>query len=990
MATFKTRARALDMLGRQQIAGIPTAIAELFKNAHDAYADRVEVDYFRSDKLFLLRDDGLGMTRQDFETRWLTLGTESKLGGGPGSLPPMTDPGKPRRPVLGEKGIGRLAVAVVGSQMLVLTRAKRKESEHELVAAFIHWGLFESPGVDLDQVEVPVRTFPGGTCPTQADVLGMVKVVRKNIGRLEEKELINVERAKQLRDDLCFFDVDPTKYDGYLDGPSLVGEGHGTHFYIKPASGLLEADIEDEEGSDTAPPLIKLLIGFSNTVTPDRSSPVIRTSFRDHRNPESFTDLIREGSFFTPDELDMADHRVSGIFDEYGAFSGDVTIYGQRTFEHSISWPQGQGKLTSCGPFKIDFAYVQGRQMESRIPPEEYARLTKKLDRLGGLYLYRDGIRILPYGDTDYDWLGIEKRRTYGAAYYFFSYRRMFGTIKISRERNSALSEKAGREGFRENLAYRQFRSILRNFFVQLASDFFRSAGAHAEFYKERRAELGRTEKVRREREKRAKSERKAFSERLEKVFERVQRGEPQRTVDTILHRAASVMKAASETDRAERTAEAVIEAEVAARRELGDLRDTYRLEKPKGFGLTRELRRDWEAYQGELQDLEEKILVPAFERLDRIVGDNVRRARSEIDKRRRAEAIVKSAATAARETISAETQETQRALQETSDRLRVAVRNIESMIDQATSDAISRITTVNASEGEIADGEVVEALEREISDLVWRERAGLADLREQLRSILLDGTVAEEMTNPLETLAVLEEELLAFRERSEEDLELTQLGMAVGVINHEFNQMVASIRRNLRRLKPWADTNPDLSSLYRELRTAFEHLDGYLTLLAPLQRRLYRRAIPITGREVGKYLRELFGERLRRGNVELEITPAFRKHQVIGFPSTFYPVFVNLVDNALFWLRDVRGPRIIRLDADGKAFLIRDTGPGIFPRDRDAIFEQGFTRKPGGSGLGLYISRSVLSKAGYRLEVEPNEPGQGATFRIERTEHDS
>ena len=36
---FRTRARTVDMLGRQQIAGIPTAISELFKNAHDAYAD---------------------------------------------------------------------------------------------------------------------------------------------------------------------------------------------------------------------------------------------------------------------------------------------------------------------------------------------------------------------------------------------------------------------------------------------------------------------------------------------------------------------------------------------------------------------------------------------------------------------------------------------------------------------------------------------------------------------------------------------------------------------------------------------------------------------------------------------------------------------------------------------------------------------------------------------------------------------------------------
>jgi hypothetical protein len=61
MAEFKARARALDMLGRQQIAGIPTAISELFKNAHDAYAKNVIVDFFRTDSLFVLRDDGYGV-----------------------------------------------------------------------------------------------------------------------------------------------------------------------------------------------------------------------------------------------------------------------------------------------------------------------------------------------------------------------------------------------------------------------------------------------------------------------------------------------------------------------------------------------------------------------------------------------------------------------------------------------------------------------------------------------------------------------------------------------------------------------------------------------------------------------------------------------------------------------------------------------------------------------------------------------------------------
>src|SRR5687768_11702682 len=109
MARFRVRARTVDMLGRQQIAGIPTAISELFKNAHDAYAKSVEVDYFRDTDVLVLRDDGLGMTRDDFEGRWLTLGTESKLGSTKLALPPK-DPDQPARPILGEKGIGRLAI----------------------------------------------------------------------------------------------------------------------------------------------------------------------------------------------------------------------------------------------------------------------------------------------------------------------------------------------------------------------------------------------------------------------------------------------------------------------------------------------------------------------------------------------------------------------------------------------------------------------------------------------------------------------------------------------------------------------------------------------------------------------------------------------------------------------------------------------------------------------------------------------------------------
>ncbi|MGT8856182.1 ATP-binding protein [Enterobacter sp. 186315] len=162
MAKIRTKARALDMLGRQQIAGIPTALSELFKNAHDAYADNVEVDFFRKENLLILRDDGLGMTADEFEERWLTIGTSSKLIDDDAINKPAIDSNKAFRPIMGEKGIGRLSIAAIGPQVLVLTRAKRDNELMPLVAAFVNWSLFAIPSLDLDDIDIPIRIIKNG------------------------------------------------------------------------------------------------------------------------------------------------------------------------------------------------------------------------------------------------------------------------------------------------------------------------------------------------------------------------------------------------------------------------------------------------------------------------------------------------------------------------------------------------------------------------------------------------------------------------------------------------------------------------------------------------------------------------------------------------------------------------------------------------------------------------------------------------------------
>ena len=573
MATFKTRARTLDMLGRQQIAGIPTAISELFKNAHDAYADRVEIDYYRSDGLFVLRDDGVGMNRDDFVTRWLTIGTESKFD--PNRRPPK-DPAKEPRPMLGEKGIGRLAIATIGLQVLVLTRAKTDTGASDLTAAFLNWGIFEWPGIDLEDIDIPLRSFSSGTLPSAQDVAEMIgefRVSAESVGHDVEQRLL-----ERLATELDQFDIDPQYINSYLEEPSLGGNGSGTHFLIRPASPLLTDDIDGDPtvskvaALKKATPLKKVLLGFSNTMTPG-SQTVIHTAFRDHKTDELANDLITENEFFTPDELQNADHRMRGSFDEFGQFRGEISIYGETIADHVIPWSGGRGARTLCGPFSIDFAAFEGESRHSRIPYDEHGRLANKTEQLGGLYIYRNGIRVLPYGDTDYDWLDIEFRRTKSAYYYYFSHRKMFGAVEIDAEKNRHLLEKAGREGFQENKAYRQFRSILQNFFLQMAADFFRSEGVHSEAFDLRKTELSKEDEARKRRERQVIERRRSFETSLNSFFDKLKNDEPQEAALALTERVAAELRSACSIADSRLAARKILDLERQAQQTSGNWR---------------------------------------------------------------------------------------------------------------------------------------------------------------------------------------------------------------------------------------------------------------------------------------------------------------------------------------------------------------------------------------------------------------------------------
>ena len=982
MARFRTRARAVDMLGRQQIAGVPTAISELFKNAHDAYADYAIVDYYRSDRLFILRDDGIGMTEEDFEQRWLTLATESKVQT-QGQRLVTGRPGYPRRAVLGEKGIGRLAVAAIGPQVLILSRPLRNEKLGDLLVSLIHWGLFEIPGADLEQVEIPTLTVPGGRMPGSEEINTLIDWVAENLDQLPTSA--DKRLAKRIGAELqAFRGIDPDVLAAdALEGPSLL-DGPGTHFYIRPADALITEDLTARDLGEPSD-LLKSLVGFTNTMTPTHPKPALHVEFRDHFSEEAYDNVIEDSSFFTPAEFEAADQHIQGQFDEKGQFSGTVRVYDEDPVKIVIPYPSARGTDAECGPFRVDIAYQQGDQRRTMLDPEAWNAITSKLKLYGGLYIYRDGIRILPYGNQDFDFLEMERNRSVSASDFFFSYRRIFGVVEITRTDNSQLREKAGREGFAANEAYRQFRTLLKNLFYQVSFQFYRKdVGAHADRFWERTEELERLDKARRRRAGQVSARKRQVAGGLSDFEQAIDEGRVLAEAERIVAAVRDGLEIAVSEDDPSRAAASVARIEDRAREELRATDASYRVERPRGMNLSRPLAQRYARYEDARALLEGEVLEPARRQVDELVNRAVKSHKLALARQLR----IESAATAAVKWARSGTRDARRALNVAANDAQKKAYKLGQDHVRVVEDAVANVEAELASleVASLSDRRLVAfraRFERDLADLAENATVALKSMTQQIDGLAWPENGGGPMVTAQDQVEALETDFETLAEQASEQMEMTQLGMAVEVINHEFRHTVQAIRRSLRQLKVWADANPKLLDPYRDLKTSFDHLDGYLMLFTPLQRRLYRTKVEIIGSEIETFLRDLFDKRLQENEVDLRATPAFLEHRLEQYPSTIYPVFVNLVDNSLFWLTNYRGERTITLDASDEWMAVRDSGPGIAPDLGEDIFKPGVSTKPGGSGYGLFISRQVLERDGMGLVALPTSGDNGAEFRI-------
>ncbi len=124
-----------------------------------------------------------------------------------------------------------------------------------------------------------------------------------------------------------------------------------------------------------------------------------------------------------------------------------------------------------------------------------------------------------------------------------------------------------------------------------------------------------------------------------------------------------------------------------------------------------------------------------------------------------------------------------------------------------------------------------------------------------------------------------------------------------------------------------------------------------------------------------------------REKGVVLKLSVNPQGPRVLGDYDRLMQVVVNLLSNAVkFTPEDGRVDVSIRPVTGGMRVEVKDTGPGIAPKDCEVIFERfrqvgsPATGKPKGTGLGLAICRRIIGHLGGRIWVE-SMLGRGATF---------
>lgn len=411
----------MSTLGEELISNERVALTELVKNAYDADASLVVIRFNgpleEGAGSIEVWDDGHGMSPENVRSTWLEIATPHR------HRAPRSE-GLGRR-VLGAKGIGRFSAARL-AHTLMLTSRRRHEPE---VTVRVDWGDFSDDDAYLDQVPVDYSTGDPAVFATDGEAWQLFDNVTRDLRTL---------------------------------GSGPFGDGdqepHGTLVRLER--------LRQPWTAESVAALKRTLSRLLPPPPPAELSVPQQPEFSIYVDtPQG--ELRGLAGFVAPSEaLAHPHYRLVGTVDADG--QADLRLRASSTDEEIVVRERlvEPSFRPSCGPLALDIRAwdLDTESLRNLLEIDLGARNTSDLRRLikdsMGIALYRDGFRVQPFGEPDFDWLTLDRRRINNPSLRL-SNNQVAGFVYVTADGNPGLRDRSHREGLMDSPEYEELKSRL-------------------------------------------------------------------------------------------------------------------------------------------------------------------------------------------------------------------------------------------------------------------------------------------------------------------------------------------------------------------------------------------------------------------------------------------------------------------------------------------------------------------------------------------------
>lgn len=237
-------------------------------------------------------------------------------------------------------------------------------------------------------------------------------------------------------------------------------------------------------------------------------------------------------------------------------------------------------------------------------------------------------------------------------------------------------------------------------------------------------------------------------------------------------------------------------------------------------------------------------------------------------------------------------------------------------------------------------------------------------------------GEIARAINRMIEKREALEREL-----RRED--RLRAMGRLVAAVAHEIRNPLNGMRLSAQLLKKQASQGRVETVYLDSIVAEVDRLEDLVRELLAFGRNQPPELKTLDVRPYVERAARLVAAQAKRQGVAIRIEAPQEPSEARFDESRLMQVLLNLLLNSLESQKDGGWVRLDIIRGNGVLIRVTDSGPALLAEDQERLFEMFASNKPGGTGLGLAVSRALMRQMGGELEYDPQSPHASFVVRL-------